>query len=193
MQRLVSIFCLSVTRTWYLAIIARAAIYFAGFKGAQTGWDNHFSRWSEGKQRDSHHTTGLIILDLNRHRTAHIFDHFLSDGHCHVGTGKTNRYCMINIKYFYIIDFCWGGTSNWSAHVHFRVSLLKFIIWTVVDESSSMTRVRWQPDPFIPGWTPFLLFPASALAFNYLAHCDILVFPARNHQADSFIIVKLGI
>lgn len=38
MQRLVSIFSLSVTRTWYLAIIARVVIYFAGFKSAQAAW-----------------------------------------------------------------------------------------------------------------------------------------------------------
>lgn len=38
MQRLVSIFSLSVTRTWYLAIIARVGIYFAGFKSAQVAW-----------------------------------------------------------------------------------------------------------------------------------------------------------
>lgn len=38
MQRLVSIFSLSVTRTWYLAIISRVVIYFAGFKSAQAAW-----------------------------------------------------------------------------------------------------------------------------------------------------------
>lgn len=42
MQRLVSIFSISITRTWYLAIIARLVIYFVAFKKCTTQPDNHF-------------------------------------------------------------------------------------------------------------------------------------------------------
>lgn len=46
-------FSLSITRTWYLAIIARLVIYFVAFKKCTTQPDNHFPAVDQARSTET--------------------------------------------------------------------------------------------------------------------------------------------